>query len=129
MLVVLLRVWGTMGLLALFAALMPLSWMGTVHEWMGLGEFPASPIVEYLTRSVSVLYACFGGLLLIVSRDVRRNRVTVTYMAAMAIVFGIAVLGIDIYAGLPLSWVLGEGPPTILLGVILLRLLRAVQRS
>ena len=129
MLVILLRVWGAMGLLALFPVLMPVSWMAAVHGWVGLGEMPTSPIVEYLTRSVSALYAGFGGLLLVTSRDVRRNRVTVTYLAAMAVVFGIAVLGIDLYAGLPLSWILGEGPPTALFGVILLRLLRAVPRS
>ena len=127
MLVVLLRVWGTMGLLALFCVFMPTSWMAAVHESVGLGEFPGSPIVEYLTRSVSALYAGFGGLLLVVSWDVRRNRVTVAYLAAMAVVFGIVVLGIDLYAGLPLSWVLGEGPPTALFGVILLRLLRSVR--
>ncbi len=114
-----------MGLLAIVAVFMPISWMAKVHEWAGLGEFPASPIVEYLTRSMSALYAAFGGLLLVVSRDVRRNRATVAYMAVIAIVFGIAILGIDLHAGLPLAWVLGEGPPTFLLGVILLALVRS----
>ena len=27
---------------------MPVSWMAATHRWLGLGEMPTGPIVEYL---------------------------------------------------------------------------------
>ena len=44
-------------LTALFAVFLPVRWMAETHEWLGLGEFPESPLVDYLTRSASLLYA------------------------------------------------------------------------
>ncbi len=71
-LVLLLYVSGGVMLLAVFAIFLPTEWMATTHRWLGLGEFPASPLVDYLTRSISALYAIYGGLLVLLARDVRR---------------------------------------------------------
>ena len=57
-LVILLRYFlGIPGLFALVAVVMPLSWMAATHRWLGLGEMPTGPVVEYLARSVSAFYA------------------------------------------------------------------------
>ena len=60
-------------LLAFFAIFLPVRWMAVTHEWLGLGEFPASPLVDYLTRSASLLYAWHGGLLLVLSPRIFAN--------------------------------------------------------
>jgi len=57
--------------------------MAATHRWLGLGEFPKAPVVDYLTRSVAALYGFHRGLLLLVSRDPRRYRRIVSYIAWM----------------------------------------------
>ncbi len=56
-LVFLLRLVGVSSLLALAAVFMPVSWMVATHRWLGLGEMPVTPVVEYLARSLSACYA------------------------------------------------------------------------
>jgi hypothetical protein len=51
---------------------MPRSWLDVGHQVLGLGEFPTAPMAEYLARSVSALCTFYGGLLLLLARDVRR---------------------------------------------------------
>jgi hypothetical protein len=64
--------------------------------------------------------------LLLVSWDVRRHARVVAYVAIASIVFGLLLLGIDLHAGMPLRWTLGEGPPVVLIGVVILYLVRRV---
>ena len=52
---VLLRLGGCLLLTAFVAVLLPVSWMAATHEWLGLGEFPRAPVVDYLARSVAAL--------------------------------------------------------------------------
>ena len=59
-LVILLRFGGVIALFALVAVFMPLSWMAATHRWLGLGEMPTGPVVEYLARSLSAFYAFLG---------------------------------------------------------------------
>jgi hypothetical protein len=53
---------------------MPMSWMAATHRWLGLGEMPAGPIVEYLARSQSAFYALVGVLCLVMASDLDRYR-------------------------------------------------------
>lgn len=121
----LLRAGGCVMLLALFASLMPTSWMALTHRWLGLGVFPESALVEYLTRSISILYAIHGGLLLIVSSDIPRFTPVIRYLGISTCATGLILLVIDIYAGLPLTWTLVEGPMVMLIGIMIVALLRA----
>ncbi len=129
LLALLLRVVGGVMLLALPAVVMPTAWMDASHRWLGLGPLPAGPIVEYLTRSVSFLYAIHGGLLLVVAADVRRNVRVLVYLAAASMAFGAALVAIDLWADLPVWWVLTEGPPLTALGLAILLLTRSVPRD
>ena len=70
--IVLLRLTAVVLLTALFPAVMPFAWMDATHQWLGLGKLPDAPIVGYLTRSLSALYAVHGVLVLYLSLDVRR---------------------------------------------------------
>jgi hypothetical protein len=35
--------------------------MGAARRWLGLGEMPTGPVVEYLGRSLSAFYAVTGA--------------------------------------------------------------------
>jgi hypothetical protein len=119
LLVFLLRLGGVVTVTAFFAMFLPVAWMVKTHAWLGLGEFPQSPIVDYLARSVAALYGFHGCLLLLISTDPVRYRAIVTYVAIMNVIFGIIMTAIDLHAGLPLWWTLAEGPPITALGVAL----------
>lgn len=119
LLVFLLRLGGAVTFVAFFAMFLPVDWMVRTHAWLGLGEFPRSPIVDYLTRSVAALYGFHGCLLLIIATDPLRYRALVWYAAAMNILFGIIIIAIDLHAGMPMFWTVAEGPPIMALGVAL----------
>ena len=127
--VLVLRLAGAFMLLALLAIVMPTDWMGVGHRRLGLGEFPASALVDYLTRSVAALYAIHGGLYLALATNVRRHAGVIRYVAWANMIFGAAVIGIDLHAGLPWYWTLVEGPPVIGFGALLLLLLRGIPEN
>lgn len=119
-LVLVLRASAALLLTALIPAVMPFDWMMATHRWLGLGELPAGPIVGYLTRSLSLLYAIHGALVLGISLDVRRYLSLIKYFAVLGVVFGASMIALDWAVGLPLSWVLSEGPFIIPLSVVIL---------
>ena len=128
LLALLLRFAGVILLLACGAVFLPVAWMAATHRWLGLGDFPTDPIVDYLTRSISFLYGIKGGLYLLLSTDVRRFRPVIIYTAWAAICFGLAMIVIDVRAGLPWKWILGEGPCVILAGAAILVLARRIRQ-
>lgn len=123
-LVVFLRIMTCITGCALGAVVMPRHCMATTHEWLGVGKFPDGPIVEYLARSLSAFYAMHGGLMWVISTDVRRFAPILTYLIWTTIVFGAALLAIDGLAGLPAQWTIMEGPGVVVLGGIVLFLKR-----
>jgi hypothetical protein len=127
-LVVILRASGVMLLTALVPAVMPFAWMQDIHGLLGMGELPESPITGYLTRSLSALYALHGALIFFVSLDVRRYLPVVKCLAVLSVIFGAGMLVLDVSVGMPLPWVLGEGPSIIILGGVLLWLAGSVPK-
>lgn len=115
----LLRLGGVVTASGFAAILLPEDWMASSHAWLGLGEFPRAPIVDYLARSIAALYGFHGLLLLTVARDPLALRPIVSYIAFVNVTFGAIMLGIDLYSGMPLWWTLGEGPPIAALGVVI----------
>ena len=128
-LVLILRMAAVLLLIALIPALMPFAWMEEIHRHLGMGELPEEPIVSYLTRSLSARYAIHGALMFFVSLDVRRFLPVIRCLAVLGIVFGAGMLVLDVLAGMPLPWVLCEGPSIILLGVAMLWLCGRCGRS
>ena len=116
LLVVLLRVSGSGLMLAFLAILLPVDWMAATHPWLGLGPFPRTPIVDYLTRSIAALYGFHGLFVWIVSADTVRYRVFVWFAAIMDIVFGAMMIAIDLHAGMPAMWTAIEGPSIMGMG-------------
>ena len=105
----LLRAVGTLDLCALVAVLMPRDWHARVHALAGLGAIPDAPIVSYLTRSASSLYALYGALLLYLASDVVRHLGVVRFLALAAQAHALVLVVIDINAGLPAWWIVAEG--------------------
>jgi hypothetical protein len=119
-----LRFGGCLLSLAFVAVFLPTSWMAATHHWLGLGEFPAAPITDYLARSVSALYGFHAVLLFIIATDPARYERIVLYLGVSNIVLGLMLLWIDLHAGLPLWWIAIEGPPVAGLGILVLHLRR-----
>lgn len=119
-LAIVLRIFGFVDSLAVLAVFLPLEWMAQTHAWLGLGELPREPILGYLTRSASLLYALHGALVLFLSFDTRRYAPLITFLAAAALVHGIVLLGIDLLVGMPLFWIVLEGPAVVVTGAIVL---------
>jgi len=119
-----LRIIGSAALFALFAVVMPYSWMNAIHKWLGMGVLPAEPIVGYLARSTSAFYALLGGLMWIVSFDLKRHRRVLIYLGIAIIFFGTALFAVDLMEGMPLWWSMGEGPFNVIFGVVIFVLAR-----
>jgi hypothetical protein len=119
-LVFILRVFGVMDLLALLAVFLPLEGMARTHAWLGLGELPREPIVGYLTRSASALYALHGAMILFISFDVSRYARLITFLAVAALVHGAIMFVIDLVVGMPVFWTLLEGPAFAATGAVVL---------
>jgi hypothetical protein len=115
-----LRFVGAMALLAVVPVFMPHAWMDGCHDALGLGTLPETPIIVYLTRSLSALYAFHGGLMWLVAADLRRYAAVVTYFGCAFLTFGAVILWIDFHAGLPWAWIACEGPFLICYGLAIL---------
>lgn len=124
-LVILLRGLAIVNFSALAAVVAPRTWLAECHEWLGLGAFPSSSITSYLARSTSLWFTAFGILLWVVSGDVSRHRWLIGFIGWAMTLQGILMIAIDWHEGLPVWWILAEGPSCILLGVLILLLDRA----
>jgi len=122
----LLQFQGILDLLAVAFALLPTATIAQVHERLGLGSFPDSPIAIYLARNVSALVALHGLVLWGVATDLSRYRPLIALLGWSAITHGAWLIAIDWQAGLPGWWIAGEGPLRAVLGAATLVLLGAV---
>jgi hypothetical protein len=126
-LALLLRAVGCLDLLALIAVVMPQHWMDVAHKFVGLGPIPHEPIVGYLARSASALYALHGATVLFISFDVVRYERLIRFLGIAALVHGAVILGIDLGEPLPPLWRYAEGPAFAATGVLVLWLQREKQ--
>ena len=122
--VLLLRFLGVGSLLALVPVFMPFSWMAATHRWLGLGEMPTGPVVEYLARSLSAFYAIKGALCLVVAADLDRYRPLVRFLGLAFALMSLVLVGVDLAAGMPWWWSASEGPGGVVFGALLFLLAR-----
>jgi hypothetical protein len=47
--------------------------MAATHAWLGMGDFPRAPLVDYLARSASLMYAQHGAVFLFLSVTVHES--------------------------------------------------------
>ncbi len=120
---------GTNSLLALIFVFAPNSWLDSIHSYLGMGQLPDKPVVGYLARSMSAFYALLGGLLWVVSFDLKRHWSVVRYLGVAITLFGIALLVIDWWEELPFLWKVWEGPFVIAFGLAIFLLSRNIRRT
>ncbi len=128
-LALLLRIIGGVCLLALVPLWMPRAWIDTGHRWLGWGPFPDSPVAEYLARSVSALSAFYGGLLVLLSTDVRRYAPLIRYQAVAIMFLSASGLVVGTWAGMPLWFVGGDAVACWTYCILMLLLGRRVGQS
>ncbi len=114
---------------AFLAVFMPEAWMIASHDRLGMGEFPSSPLVSYLTRSIAVMYATRGLFVWLASTDTVRYEVLIRLIGWSNVLIGVFLLGIDLASGMPTFWTFGEGPPIAGVGFVILWAQRAAQRA
>lgn len=116
-LVAVLRVVGLLELSALGAVFLPTAWMEAIHAAAGLGKFPHAVLTQYLTRSLSLMYAFHGALVLYLSFHVREHRAVVRVLGWLTVLAGLGMLALDLWAAMPLPWTLAEGPTIVATGL------------
>ena len=104
----LLRSLGAICVVAVVPLFMPRHWIDSGHQFLGLGLFPKAPIAEYLARSVSGLCTFYGGLLLILSRDVQRFVSIIKYQAIAIMLLSAAGVFLGVGAGLPAVYMIAD---------------------
>lgn len=117
---VILAVTGAGLLLAVVPIFFPVSVINYLHQQLGLGQFPNSAIAFYLARSTSLLYAMHGALMFFVSFNLVRYWPLVRLLGYLHVVLGLAMLGIDVSTPMPLYWIIGEGMPVAVTGMLIL---------
>jgi hypothetical protein len=111
-------------LLALLAVFFPFRWMAWVNDAFGMRPLEDTPLVNYLTRSLSLLYAYHGALLGYASLDVRRHRRMIAFLGVANVAFGVGMFLLDALIGMPPIWILLEGPAVCVGGAGILLFLR-----
>jgi hypothetical protein len=129
MLRLILNACGALTLLALPAVFLPQSAMDSFHRQLGLGRLPEGPIVQYMARSLAALYAAFGSMTLVLAYDVKRFAPLVTWWGIAALVLGVLLIGIDLTAGMPTQWMLGEVVFILCAGAAVLLLQRRARKQ
>lgn len=119
LLTVLLRLVGILLMLAALAIVMPFEWMAALHRALGLGGLPELPIIQYLTRSVSAVYATWGALFLYLSFDVGRHLGVIRFLMVVKMLFGGVLIVLDIVVGMPWFWTVCEGPPILVTAAVM----------
>jgi hypothetical protein len=119
-----LRLTGGAMLCALVFVFCPFEWMIAIHGRLGLGELAYTPLLSYLTRTLSALYATLGAILLFLSVDVERYLPLIRFFGILSVMAGVGVTTLDALLGLPLFWTVSEGPLTVVLGAALVALAR-----
>lgn len=104
-----LRGLGLVSCSAFLAVIMPHDWMASIHQRIGLGELPDLPMVAYLSRSLSLFYAWLGLLVFRASFDVDHHLPWIRFFAITGLVVAVVQTVIDLFAPVPVWWLIAEG--------------------
>ena len=125
----LLRLAGSVEILAFFAVVMPRPWMELSHAWLGLGEMPGGPIIMFMIRQASYTYGMHGVSLWVLASDVLRFRTLILLNGIAYLLAAPVFFLIDFTSGMPWFWTVADTLGCAFLGVALLLLQRGVRRS
>ena len=120
----LLRLAGSVEILAFIAVVMPRSWMETSHTWLGLGEMADGPLIMFMIRQASYTYGVHGISLWVIASNVERFRLLVLLNGIAFLVAGPVFFLIDYTSGMPLWWAVADPFSCAFFGAALLWLSR-----
>ena len=120
----LLRIAGTLEILAFIAVMLPRSWMEISHSWLGLGVMPGGPLTMFMIRQASYSYGMHGISLWVLSMNVNRFRPLVKLNGIAYLLAGPVFFAIDYSSGMPMWWTIGDSLGCGLMGAALLILLQ-----
>ncbi|MBI1314958.1 hypothetical protein GC176_27005 [bacterium] len=122
-----LRFVGLLDSLAVVVAFLPWSLIEAAHAALGLGGMPRHATTEYLVRSVSLLHALLGALLVFLSYHVVRCAAVIRCLATLLSVLAALLVPVDVLSGMPLWWGVAQCGGLLAIGVFLLASLREVR--
>ena len=124
LLVWLLRLSGTVEILAFISVVMPRSWMEISHEWLGMGTMPEGALLMFMIRQASYAYGMHGVSLWILASDVVRFRPLIVFNGVAFLLAGPVFFLIDYLTGMPLWWTIFDALACGFIGAALLLLTR-----
>ena len=104
-----LRLAGTVELLAFFSVVMPRSWMVASHSWLGMGAMPDGPLIMFMIRQASYAYGMHGVSLWLLASDVKRYRTLILFNGISFLIAAVVFALIDYSAGMPGWWTIADG--------------------
>ena len=116
----LLRLAGSVEILAFFAVVMPRSWMEVSHVWLGLGMMPGGPVIMFMIRQASYTYGMHGVSLWVIASDVVRFRTLVLLNGIAYLLAAPVFFLIDFTSGMPWFWTIGDTVGSAFVGAALL---------
>ncbi|HEY1188805.1 MAG TPA: hypothetical protein VGE74_14215 [Gemmata sp.] len=126
----LMRVDACIVLCAVPCAFLPFGWMDFVHrEWLGLGPLADVPLTRYMARSLSLVYAMHGAIVLTITIRWHQLRSLVPVLAGLHMALGAGLLFADLDANLPWWWTGVEGPGLVAFGLVKLVLYNRASRA
>lgn len=126
----LMRVDACVVLCAVPFAFLPFEWLDVVHrDWLGLGTLHDAPITHYMARSLSLVYAMHGAVVLTVTIRWREYRSLVPVLAWLHMALGCGLLFADLDAHMPWWWIGAEGPGLVAFGLVKLFLYKRAARA
>ena len=104
----LLRLAGSVEILAFVAVIMPRSWMEVSHAWLGMGEMPSGPLIMFMIRQASYTYGMHGVSLWVLASDVVRFRTLILLNGISFLLAALVFSLIDHMSGMPWWWTAGD---------------------
>ena len=128
LLIWLLRLAGTIEILAFVAVIMPRAWMEGAHAWLGLGQMRVSPLLMFMIRQASYSYGMHGISLWLLAMDVERFRLLILFNGIAFLLAAPVFFLIDYNSGVPSWWTLSDTTSCLFFGVGVLWLARGIAR-
>lgn len=125
----LLRLSGSVELLAFFAVVMPRAWMESSHAWLGLGEMPNGPLIMFMIRQASYVYGMHGVSLWLLASDVKRFQPLIVFNGISFLLAAVVFFVIDYSSGMPHWWTVSDTLGCAFFGMALLWLNRRIARQ
>ena len=124
LLVWMLRLSGSIEILAFISVVMPRSWMEISHEWLGMGTMPEGPLIMFMIRQASYAYGMHGVSMWILASDVVRFRPLIVFNGVAFLLAAPVFFLIDYTSGVPLWWTIFDSIACGSIGAALLLLTR-----